>query len=545
MNNSKSGFSTTSSVLLLALISILFISGPSWSEVVFEDNFAGTVIDPAKWQTRTPCAYSDADCGAYASVSQNESLQLTVTRGNYVFAQAVSTMKFNNTVTSFECETWQDETSSWQDYPFVMITPLGGFAYYNIWHWQIDWRDKNGVPQTNHSLSMPAMEPWQHFKLKIQLSGNELQWLYDLGDGSGHQLAFSTTDFSLPYPGNSLPAEDIGKLIFSISDQRTTYVDNVRVQTTPLQVPTCDDCGSACDPEANGYQLVENLVGEQTTRFDFWGATRITDEYWFEAGDMIAFGEVWDFSGAGKVWITSSGPRDGRWQSVWESENYGEWIGYHTCNDFFGGFGPGGPMVGQAFTVTGELDVFPLTPDLPDLSCYDVLWTGNWVARAIAPCSEDMNCAVITFDVTGAIYARLIDADGDGVGPCNDCDDNDSSVYPEAPELCDGKDNNCDTVIPADEMDSDGDGFMTCDGDCDDLDYYINPDAYELPGNTVDENCDGSLGACDPGAEWKNHGQFVRCVAHEVDALIEASILTEEEGDALITSAAQSDVGKK
>lgn len=38
------------------------------------------------------------------------------------------------------------------------------------------------------------------------------------------------------------------------------------------------------------------------------------------------------------------------------------------------------------------------------------------------------------------------DHDGDGRSSKIDCNDNDPSVYPDAPELCDGKDNNCDGV---------------------------------------------------------------------------------------------------
>lgn len=39
--------------------------------------------------------------------------------------------------------------------------------------------------------------------------------------------------------------------------------------------------------------------------------------------------------------------------------------------------------------------------------------------------------------------------------------------------------------------DDDGDGFSVDDGDCDDSDPLINPEAKETPGDGVDSNCDG------------------------------------------------------
>jgi hypothetical protein len=103
-------------------------------------------------------------------------------------------------------------------------------------------------------------------------------------------------------------------------------------------------------------------------------------------------------------------------------------------------------------------------------------------------------------------------------------------------------------------FDGDGDGFgnpgsIACSGgaalDCNDADGGVFPGAVELPGNTVDENCDGSLGQCDPTAEWKNHGQYVRCVVQEVNDLLDLGLITQDQANELVTSAAQSDVGKK
>jgi hypothetical protein len=87
-----------------------------------------------------------------------------------------------------------------------------------------------------------------------------------------------------------------------------------------------------------------------------------------------------------------------------------------------------------------------------------------------------------------------VDADGDGATLCDgDCDDTEIAAYPGAEEICDGLDNDCDPAT--DELsDGDGDGLAVCDGDCDDA------DAERFPGNPeacdgVDNDCDGAVPA--------------------------------------------------
>ncbi len=90
--------------------------------------------------------------------------------------------------------------------------------------------------------------------------------------------------------------------------------------------------------------------------------------------------------------------------------------------------------------------------------------------------------------------------------------------------------------------DEDGDGFRPP-ADCDEMDPDVNPDAVEINFNFVDENCDGNLGECDPCSTWRNHGEYVRCVAAGVS---DCSInnFTPEEANDLVNSAAMSNVGK-
>ncbi len=98
---------------------------------------------------------------------------------------------------------------------------------------------------------------------------------------------------------------------------------------------------------------------------------------------------------------------------------------------------------------------------------------------------------------------NLWDLDGDGVTTCGpdgvaasgdeDCDDGDDDRWPGNPEACDGKDNDCDGQPEADEVDADADGWMVCDGDCEDFDPALNEDDADLDGYTT---CDGD---CDDG----------------------------------------------
>ena len=122
-------------------------------------------------------------------------------------------------------------------------------------------------------------------------------------------------------------------------------------------------------------------------------------------------------------------------------------------------------------------------------------------------CDGDLPEAETDPDVDGWIACAgfVPDEPADGLLGGGDCDQALAAVHPTAQELCDGLDNDCDGAPRDDELDADADGYAPCTDyddvawstltgghDCDDGRDAVHPDATELC-DAIDQDCDNDL----------------------------------------------------
>ncbi len=197
---------------------------------------------------------------------------------------------------------------------------------------------------------------------------------------------------------------------------------------------------------------------------------------------------------------------------------------------------PAGYSIDETDCDDNDSSVYPGATETCGNNIDDDCANGDVACAPVAGCTDPQACnynaqATINDGSCIAVYLIFIDLDGDGFGDawgdnletCNpsiypnyvtndlDCDAYNAAINPNATEVCNGSDDNCNGV--ADEgvtiafyLDADGDGFgnpnstlSTCvapvnyvsnNSDCDDQNEDANPSMTEVC-NDLDDDCDG------------------------------------------------------
>ena len=219
--------------------------------------------------------------------------------------------------------------------------------------------------------------------------------------------------------------------------------------------------GTRYDPVANAWTPMSsaNAPTGSPTFVGAWSGNRLV---------------VWGASDTGSGIVTGGGRYDPATDS-WSPINPGG-----SLTDSAKAVSTGGRMLvwggngGAIYDVAGD-SWSPISQTGASRYLHAMVWTGNsllvWGGGAL-----NASYQFALNDGGRYIGAYADDFDGDGQTGCDgDCDDTRADIYSGAPELCDALDNNCDGIVPANELDADLDGFTVCGGDCNDASAAGHP----------------------------------------------------------------------
>ena len=210
-----------------------------------------------------------------------------------------------------------------------------------------------------------------------------------------------------------------------------------------------------------------------------------------------------------------------------------------------------------AATNSGDLDCVDVGESRYSTDCNDAASSVNPAATEVPGDGIDQNCdgsdgAVVCYvdnDLDGfGSTTTLLPADGDCTDPgestaFTDCNDTDAGISPAAVEvIADGLDQDCDGHDTC-WADTDHDGYggtaalisagATCVGvgesttssDCDDTRVAVHPGATEVPGDGIDQSCDG-MESCPQDADGDHAGGTGTVTSADLDCLDSGEAVT-------------------